>query len=474
MSAVMAAGVLVGCGGPDVTGPTAPTNVTATPGPGSIAVAWEHDGTGVTGFVIDRASNGATAGAAVLATVERLALVAATDGDIRSYQDTTADPGVSYRYAVAAVGEGGRLSVATPHSGSTVQAVPLACADPTEQPIEDPVLAAGIRDALGLTAGPTCADLDDLDFLHVSWPSGEPVTSLAGLEHASFLRDLGLDGNSVSSLEPLAGSTRLRYLWLGGNPISDLTPIAGLTRMRGLSLWATEITSLDALNDMAMLEMLYAGGLGISDVSPIVSKTALRVLHIQGAGITSIDWATSLPDLVELDVSDNAITDAAIPVLEALTGLERLGINSSGITDVSFLNLYTGLYSLSACCLDLDDTSPITSLTSLEWLDIGGLGIDDLSFLALSPSIEGVSAWGNGIVDLSALSSTELNFVNVSYNAITDIAPLVANAALSAGAFVDMIENCLDLTPGSASMQDIEALLERGVDLYYEPQREGC
>jgi Leucine-rich repeat (LRR) protein len=470
---VVMAGVLVGCGGTEVAGPAAPTNVTATPGPGSVTLAWAHDGVGVTGFVIDRAVTGAGAGAAGLAA-ERLALVAATDGDGRSYEDRTAVPGVNYRYAVAAVGQGGRPSAATPHAGSPVQAEPLGCADPTEEPIEDPVLAAGIRDALGLAAGPTCADLEELDFLHLSWPDGDPVTSLAGLEHATFLRDLGLDGNDVTSLEPLAGSTRLRYLWLGGNPISDITPIAGLTNLRGLALWGTEITSFEALRDMTMLEMLFVGDLGISDVSPIATKPSLRVLHIQGAGLTSIDWATGLPALVELDVSYNPIGDAAIPVLAALSGLEVLGINDTGITDVSFLNGYTNLAGLSACCLELDDTSPITALTGLSWLDIDGLGIEDLSFLSLSPNLSFLSAWGNEIVDISALADLAPFFVNLRRNAITDIGPLANNTALRAGTFIDVAENCLDLTPGSAARQGIEALLGRGAFVLYEPQREGC
>ncbi|MCA1789348.1 MAG: hypothetical protein LC667_05670 [Thioalkalivibrio sp.] len=161
-------------------------------------------------------------------------------------------------------------------------------------------------------------------------------------------------------------------------------------------------------------------------------------------------------------------------MLEALTHLEYLGIGGTAIKDVSFLDGYTNLHSLWAWSLDLDDVSPITSLTTLRTLDVGDLGIADLSFLAPFTDLVSLSAWGNGITDISVLQDKDLEWVNIGGNLLTDLAPLVANTALAAGAFVDVTYNCLDLTPGSAAMTEIEELLDRGVNVIYEPQFDGC
>lgn len=75
----------------------------------------------------------------------------------------------------------------------------------------------------------------------------------------------------------------------------------------------------------------------------------------------------------------------------------------------------------------------------------------------------------NNILALGTL--TNLEGLDFGKNEVTDILPLVANAGLGAGDYINMINNYLDLTPGSENMKDIETLIERGVDVEYEPQR---
>ena len=471
---------LMACGGtPSATdGPSAPTNVAAVAEPEAITVSWDHDGEDVTGFVVDRevAVDATTMGNASM-DLERVAIVGGLDAEARSFRDDTVQQGVSYRYAVAALGTGGAVSTSATQSGSPVQPQPpvvMTCDDPADEPIVDAVLAEGIRQTLGIASGPTCADLEDLTYLHLAWPAGDQITSLEGLEHARYLRDLGLDANAISSIEPLANLGSLRWLGLGGNPIADASPLATLTRLRGLAIWDTDITSLDALADLVYLEQLYAGGLGISDLGPLTGMSELRELHLQEAVVSDLDFVTNHPHLVALDVSDTQIDDGAIAVLETLTQLEDLGINGTDITDVSFLDGYTSLHTLRVCCLELDDLTPITSRTDLRTLDVASLGIDDLSFLVPFADLEFFSAWGNEITDVSVLQDKDLDFVNLNSNLLTDLSPLVANASLDADATVDVQYNCLDLTPGSAAMLDIQELLDRGVELSYELQKDSC
>ena len=60
--------------------------------------------------------------------------------------------------------------------------------------------------------------------------------------------------------------------------------------------------------------------------------------------------------------------------------------------------------------------------------------------------------------------------LDLSNNQITDITPLVDNASIDSGDCVDIRYNYLDLTQRSEDMEDIQALLSRGVDVIYIPQ----
>lgn len=103
--------VLVACGGggngEPKARPAAPTNVTATPGPGYVKVEWAHSGEGVQSFHVNR--TGGVAGQ----QSEPFATVGAGD---RSFIDYDVDLSQGYRYSVTAV-TADSTSDATPHSG---------------------------------------------------------------------------------------------------------------------------------------------------------------------------------------------------------------------------------------------------------------------------------------------------------------------------------------------------------------------
>lgn len=55
---------------------------------------------------------------------------------------------------------------------------------------------------------------------------------------------------------------------------------------------------------------------------------------------------------------------------------------------------------------------------------------------------------------------------------MTDILSLVNNEGLESGVEIDMSKNYLDLTKGSDDMKNIESLIDKGVDLKNEPQKD--
>lgn len=135
--------VLISCtgdgGGPQAIVPAAPTNVVATPGAGFVEISWSHGGEHVTGFGVHRATVATVGSEAAAGPLQEMQQIAAVGAAERSYRDEDVVPGLSYMYAVSALGSGGTGSApAAPGSGEPVVPEPDPGTDPGPDPDPDP------------------------------------------------------------------------------------------------------------------------------------------------------------------------------------------------------------------------------------------------------------------------------------------------------------------------------------------------
>jgi Leucine-rich repeat (LRR) protein len=73
----------------------------------------------------------------------------------------------------------------------------------------------------------------------------------------------------------------------------------------------------------------------------------------------------------------------------------------------------------------------------------------------------------NQISDISPLVAlTDIVTLNLDRNEISDISPLLANSGLGEGDHLDLGNNPLDLSEGSADLKNIKKLEEGGVSIY--------
>src|SRR5690606_10043178 len=137
--------------------------------------------------------------------------------------------------------------------------------------------------------------------------------------------------------------------------------------------------------------------------------------------------------------------------ISGLTKMTELPISGNDIRDIGPLARLTNIWILTASQNDITDLSPLENLLQLNWLSIEDNQIADTTVLGRLPA---------------------LIYLNLARNRIRDISSLVANSGIGAGDIVRLDLNCLDLSPGSPDMNDINALLDRGVSVNYEPQRD--
>lgn len=178
--------VACGAGGPGGgdggASPSAPTNVTATPGPGYVDVAWQHDGANVTGFVVERrvvVAAGALVRQQMLDGPWLLSVASSDDGEplevgsvgseARSFRDVSVESGVTYRYAVRAVGSGGATSAAQESGEEGVTPAPPEFVVGSN-PDPSRYLAAVVRDGdVPVAAANVSAFLIDHDDAFLPW-----------------------------------------------------------------------------------------------------------------------------------------------------------------------------------------------------------------------------------------------------------------------------------------------------------------
>ncbi len=165
--------------------------------------------------------------------------------------------------------------------------------------------------------------------------------------------------------------------------------------------------------------------------------------------LDGLEYATNL---WRVDLGENEISD--LSPLASLERLAELRLPQNEISDLSPLSGLGGLRVLELCHNQVDGLGPLSGLANLMFLTLDGNEISDIAPLS----------------ELLGLASLRLN-----QNRIMDISPLVANSdagGLGEGDRVELRSNYLDLAPGAQALADVEVLVDRGVEVEYEPQRE--
>ncbi|GEM_PF-5168453 len=267
----------------------------------------------------------------------------------------------------------------------------------------DPALQAAIRKAINKPTGDIYAS--ELLVLTQLDASRKWVENLAGLEYCTNLTSLMLWEESCSHCAP--------------GDLADLTPLSGLKQLTKLNLMSnhiSDVTPLAGLTNLTELELSH-NWIG-NNLTPLAGLTSLQTLGLGANGITDPTPLASLNNLTELNLNDNRISDLA--PLAVLTNLQSLGVEGNYISNLTPLSGLTKLTSLNLCFNgQISDLTPLTGLTNLDRLLL-------------------------------------------RYDGVSDLAPLVNNAGLGAGDYLDLVGNPLSSTSLNTY---IPALQARGVDV---------
>lgn len=208
-----------------------------------------------------------------------------------------------------------------------------------------------------------------------------------------------------------------------------------------------------------------------SDYSNDTAVAPLDIVHPCNDKSAVIQFAD--PNLQRAVTSELELEGDSVTCGE-LYALTQLDASYCSVTSLQGLEQAFQLQWLDVAGSELQDLTPLADLESLRSLNVADNLITDLTPLADLPELELLGLAWNGVSDLTPLQHlSRLQFVFLEGNHVTDISPLLL-LELTEDSSVGLHYNCLDLTEGSGTWNDLQTLISRVGHVSFEPQRDDC
>jgi len=171
------------------------------------------------------------------------------------------------------------------------------------------------------------------------------------------------------------------------------------------------------------------------------------------------------------DVTEVVFTDEAFKAcIKDLTGAEEidpktlaeikiLRCTNMGITDISGIEAFASLETLSLFENSIEDISKLAELTNLKEVELGVNMISDLSPLSELSSVEKLSVSFNKVSDITTIKGiASIKWLNLDANKISDISPLLELANLE---WITVEQNPI------SNWSIADDFIGKGIEIYY-------
>jgi Leucine-rich repeat (LRR) protein len=355
-----------------------------------------------------------------------------------------------------------------------------------------PVAGLSNLEYLGLTDNQVSdltplAGLSSLTYLLLS---GNQVSDLSPLASLGQLRSLEIADNEVSDLTALSGLVSLEFVWAAGNHITDLSPLAttqvGADDVTAYGQTATLPVKtvgvayplpVVGINGVPLLPgpsdpLLVTGGdYTIDEAAGTITYNTVATYTLvwnakascSGCGYTAWYFAGTasqqvveaapefiyMPDPVLRQIVNGYLgqdASADITFEQALGVRDIFDFSGEKVADLTGLEAFTNLSSLSLGSSDISDLTPLAGLPEIAWLMLLSSSVSDLTPLSGLASLTNLYLEHSQISDLSPISNlVDLETLSFQENQISDLTPL---NGLSRLRMLDVWGNQIsDLTP---------------------------
>ena len=251
-------------------------------------------------------------------------------------------------------------------------------------------------------------------------PSVDPLLEMPNLSKLEIKHSYINDTQALSKLE------NLTYLSLVDVQADSSISLCENGNYEGLYLSNIDIESFDFLPTCKNLTSLKLEKINIENGMDIEFPTGLTEVMFKGCGLKNLKRFLMLPNLVSLDVSNNEILD--INDLSKFNDLKELSLANNSIQDLTPIKNLKGNIKLNISGIKLGgDILSLLSTMQFEELYVANCDLSSLDFLEGHTEIKRLDISNNSISDIDILKMyrKELTCLNIAWNPIYDLSPLV-------------------------------------------------
>lgn len=351
------------------------------------------------------------------------------------------------------------------------------------------------------------SNLTNLSDLHLS---GNRLTNLTALTRITPLTHLELATNRVADVSPLRSLTNLTYLDLRANRLAQIGPLTNLPALTYLDLRGNTLDLATNSPVMPVIQALQRAGTTVyylpQNSAPTISAASAWTLAMTTPASLAFGVGDDFTPPAELTVTGSCADPSLVPP----SGITLGGSNTSRTLTVTPAPGQTGNSTITLTVTDVQGTStsaaiqitvlpaipvsfadsnleaavrlelsrPVGTLTSFDLLQLTSLSaeaanIANLAGLEWASNLFYLDLEYNAITDVSPLAGLAgLQGLYLSYNPVADIKPLLAlpnvvwlglgGMSLSNLAFVDFFPQLLSLAVASNQIADLTPLTRLG------------
>lgn len=314
------------------------------------------------------------------------------------------------------------------------------------------------------------SELKNLKKLKTLTLSGQALSSLDGLANLTNLTRLDLSFNGLYDVEELRTLTGLQELNLEGNYLKDLSALKNLINLEKLNLNmnaiidASPLENLQKLTDLSLGNLTYMTGDEGKKINaePLSSLTSLKKLEL-----TRIEDMTPLASLIhleELTLSQNWNL-RGFHAIEGMSKLKKLDLSATGLKRLDPVASLKNLESLDVSLNQIESIVELAGLKKLKSLNVSSNYITSIIPLNKLTELENIFASHNQISSIDSLNEwKKLKHAGFSHNHITTLENFSPPPMLES---LGLEFNIIDDRPMSASLQVLNLLKEKGIEVYY-------
>lgn len=189
--------------------------------------------------------------------------------------------------------------------------------------------------------------------------------------------------------------------------------MTGCLNLSGKNLRDSDIKGLERMTKVS--EIILSDN-QITDLSVLSGLTQLEKLTFHNNKVSDLSFAKKLTNLVVIGAENNGISD--ISALSKCTRLEEIWLQNNNIRDLKPLSKCTKVKRISFSYNPVSDISALSDMKGLEQVFFIDCSVSDIRALRGFRNLKDVYFTNNSIKDLTPLSSSVLDNLNVTNNAL--------------------------------------------------------